>query len=85
MTARQIETATGYVVTMSNGRTLRVSEGGLTGYEEALLIARAEGAGEIGHDGDLTSGGDRTLCWRDAEDAHDDDGMRSLCSITARY
>jgi hypothetical protein len=36
---------------------------------------------EIGHDGDLDSGGDRTLCWADEGSSVDDDGAFACCSI----
>lgn len=65
-----------YEVRWSNGR--RESCGT---YEEAVEIARAGGAEEIGHDGDLANGGERTLCWASEEDAIDDDGARAICSI----
>jgi hypothetical protein len=37
---------------------------------------------EIGHDGDLGDGGDRTLCWADEADAANDDGAKAIASIT---
>lgn len=80
----KLKTAAGYTVT-AGGRTLYVSTGGVEGYDEAVELARSEGAREIGHDGDLTSGGDRTLCWASEEDARDDDGRRAVCSIRATY
>ena len=80
MTASRISTASEFVVTFaSGGRSVRAGT-----YSEALDIARRAGATEIGHDGDLMGGGDRTLCWASEVDATDDDGARSLCSITAR-
>jgi hypothetical protein len=35
----------------------------------------------IGHDGDLSDGGDRTLCWANADDAANDDGGNAVASI----
>jgi hypothetical protein len=36
---------------------------------------------EIGHDGDISEGGDRTLCWATEDDSVNDDGARAICSI----
>ena len=36
---------------------------------------------EIGHDGDLTDSGDRTLAWASQDDAIDDDGSSAVASI----
>ena len=36
---------------------------------------------EIGHDGDLTDSGDRTLCWADEPSSINDDGARAVASI----
>lgn len=35
----------------------------------------------IGHDGDLSDGGDRTLCWRDDDEAVNDDGANAIACI----
>ena len=35
----------------------------------------------IGHDGDLSDGGDRTLCWANETDAAKDDGGNAIASI----
>ena len=75
----------GFAVEFSNGRRLYVHTPGVEGYDEAVALAKSEGAVEVGHDGDLTSGGDRTLCWASEEDAHDHDGARALCSIIGNY
>jgi len=54
-------------------------------YEGAVAAVESiYGEAEIGHDGDLSDGGERTLCWADAEDAENDDGARAVASITAR-
>ena len=73
------DTAT-YKIAHSHGQT----ETGIDTYEEALERVRAVyGANcEIGHDGDLTDGGDRTLVWDSAEIAEDDDGSRACAKIT---
>ena len=39
------------------------------------------GAEVIGHGGDLSDGGDRTLFWASEADAEDDDGARALGSV----
>ena len=36
---------------------------------------------EIGHDGDLTDGGDRTLCWADNASSINDDGANAVATI----
>lgn len=36
---------------------------------------------EIGHDGDLSDGGDRTLVWESEEDSVNDDGAKAVASI----
>jgi len=72
-------TMTTYTISFTDGRTKTI-EGG---YQEALDYVR-ELVGsdvEIGHDGDLTGGGDRTLFWACEEDSIDDDGVRALGSI----
>jgi len=35
----------------------------------------------IGHPGDLSDFGDRTLCWRTEEEALNDPGARAVCVI----
>lgn len=51
-------------------------------YAEAVAAFAAEHEGcEIGHDGDLQDGGERTLCWASEEDSIDDDGARATASI----
>lgn len=35
----------------------------------------------VGHDGDLTDGGDRTLFWASSSDADNDDGARAVGEI----
>jgi len=69
-----------YKIAHSHGQT----ETGIDTYEEALERVRAVyGADcEIGHDGDLTDGGDRTLVWSDEDTARNDDGSRAVAKIT---
>ena len=45
---------------------------------EPTLATKYGHAVEIGHDGDLSDGGDRTLFWASAEDAEDDNGARAM-------
>lgn len=55
-----------------------------TTYKDAVLSLKTGWpSAVIGHAGDLTDGGDRTLCWRDeASAAHDDDGENAIAVIT---
>lgn len=71
---------TTYKITHSHGET----ETGIDTYEEALDRVRAVYGDdcEIGHDGDLEEGGDRTLVWSDEDTAHNDDGSRAVAKIT---
>jgi hypothetical protein len=69
-----------YAIHWSNGRI----DGGyetMDAAQDAVLAAHPNA--EIGHDGDLSGGGDRTLCWSTEEDSVDDDGARAVCSIWA--
>lgn len=51
-------------------------------YEAAVqAVLESYPEAEIGHDGDITDGGRRTLCWETAEDSTDDDGQLAVCSI----
>jgi len=70
-----------YTIAFSNGRKETI-EGS---YQDALDYVRGlVGADvEIGHDGDLSDGGDRTLFWASEEDSIDDDGARALGSISS--
>ena len=70
---------TTYTISFTDGRTETIDGS----YQEALDYVR-ELAGadvEIGHDGDLSDGGDRTLFWTSEEDAANDDGARAIGSI----
>lgn len=67
-----------YTVEYSNGRKVAHIET----YEEAIAEVKSRYPdAAIGHDGDLTSGGDRTLCWASEEDSIDDDGARAAAEI----
>jgi hypothetical protein len=39
----------------------------------------------IGHDGDISDGGETTLVWRTEEDARNDDGVRVVAKIRVRH
>ena len=52
-------------------------------YAAAIAVVRLEYPDAVtSHDGDLSDGGDRTLCWADADDADNDDGAKAIASIT---
>jgi hypothetical protein len=69
-----------YQVRYNNGRVVS----GLESYRDAIaeVVSTYDGA-DIGHSGDLTDGGERTLCWASEEDAVNDDGARAVASIYA--
>ncbi len=46
---------------------------------EAILAEYPDA--EIGHDGDLSEGGDRTLAWANEADSINDDGKNAIASI----
>lgn len=51
---------------------------------EAAVTAAEEWAGEegvVGHDGDLSECGDRTLIWASEEESEDDAGANAIGSI----
>lgn len=51
-------------------------------YDDAVAAIRSVYTDpEIGHDGDITDGGERTLVWRDLESSDDDDGARAVATI----
>jgi hypothetical protein len=73
---------TGYKVTYSH--TSQVDR--FDSYDDAVAAVRSvfgEDA-EIGHDGDIDSGGEHTLVWRDASQT-DDDGCRAVASIWVQH
>lgn len=66
-----------HVIRYTDGREVTVDS-----YAEAIAaIALEYPQCEIGHDGDLSDGGDRTLAWSCDADAIDDDGARAVASI----
>lgn len=52
-------------------------------YDNALAAAEefAGVDGVVGHDGDLSDGGDKTLIWSDDESAENDPGVNAIGSI----
>lgn len=51
-------------------------------YEDAVeAVEAAYPDGVVGHDGDLSEGGDVTLCWADDETATNDAGNNSIAAI----
>lgn len=68
-----------YKIVHSHG----ITETGIDTYDEAIERVRAVyGADcEIGHDGDISYGTNRTLVWSDAKIAENDDGSRAVCAI----
>lgn len=73
---------TSYQVTWTNGSQVDRYDT----YEEAVAAVRSVLSDpEIGHDGDIASGGERTLFWVDAEHQEDDDGARAAGSIWAMH
>lgn len=69
---------TTYKIDWADGRTT-------TGYESYTAAQDAVfelyDLAEIGHSGDLSDGGDRTLCWPNEASSVDGDGQRAVCSI----
>jgi len=73
---------TTYAIKHSHGQT----ETGFETYEAACDAVRSVySEAEIGHAGDISEGGERTLCWSCEEDSIDDDGLRACCTITVRH
>jgi len=52
-------------------------------YDDAVTAAEefAGVEGVVGHDGDLSEGGDKTLIWSDEESAEHDPGANAIGSI----
>lgn len=67
-----------YEIHWSNGRVERGFE---THAEACDAIEKEYPDAEIGHDGDLESGGDHTLAWATEAESVDDDGARAVCTI----
>ena len=65
-----------YSVKWSNGTERRYET-----YEAAKgAVLESYPEAEIGHDGDISEGGARTLCWA-TDSSVDDDGKNAVCSI----
>lgn len=69
-----------FKVVHSHGLTERADT-----YAEAESVVRAVYGADvtIGHPGDISDGGDRTLCWQ-GEPPEDDAGSRACCYIAGR-
>lgn len=71
-----------YKIKHSHGQTDR----GYSTYSEAVDAVRAVYThATIGHPGDISEGGERTLCWADESAANDDDGSRACCTIVKSF
>jgi hypothetical protein len=67
-----------YCIIYANGQTDAANT-----VKAAIAAIRADyPSAVIGHDGDLSDGGTRTLCWANADDAANDDGANAIASIT---
>ena len=67
-----------YEISYANGTSTLASS-----YKVAIAAIKADyPSAVIGHDGDLSDGGDRTFCWRDDASAVNDDGSNAVASIT---
>jgi len=54
-------------------------------YGEAVAMVQQQLADcELGHAGDITDGGERTLVWASEEDAEGDDGSQAVAVIIRR-
>lgn len=73
---------TTYAIKHSHGRT----ETGFATYEDAIAAVRSVyQSAAVGHSGDISDGGERTLVWADEETAHESDGSRACAVIVARH
>lgn len=72
-----MDTTTSYDLIWTDGRrnTCRTIDDA-----RALILARYPHA-EIGHDGDLSDGGERTLVWETPQDADNDSGALAVAEI----
>ena len=51
-------------------------------YDDAIILCADRWPDlECGHDGDIASGGDRTLVWACEQDSIDDDGAHAVATI----
>ena len=66
-----------YEISYANGNSTLAST-----YKVAIAAIKADyPLAVIGHDGDLSDGGDRTFCWLDDADAVNDDGAKAIATI----
>lgn len=73
---------TGYKVTYAHTSAVERFDS----YEAAEAAVRSVFADpSIGHDGDIASGGERTLVWADEASGVNDDGARAVASIWAQH
>ena len=67
-----------YEISYANGTSTLANT-----YKTAVAAIKADyPSAVIGHDGDLSDGGDHTLCWANADDAVNDDGANAVATIT---
>lgn len=66
-----------YAINYTDGRTTECDT-----LAEAIATLEAEYPDlEYGHAGDLSEGGERTLCWACEDDAQNDDGAHAVAAI----
>lgn len=71
-----------YSIHWAHGQTQR----GLPTYDAACdAVREVYSEAAIGHDGDISEGGESTLCWADEESSHDDDGVRAVARIRVSH
>ena len=68
-----------YIIEFANGDAPIEVDGYLD--VEPTLRAKYGHRVEIGHNGDLSDGGERTLFWADKKDAENDDGANALGEV----
>ena len=75
--------STSYRIKHSHG----LVESGFKSHDDAATAVRSVYGDDIviGHDGDISMGGQRTLCWPTEKAAQNDDGARACCSIVASH
>lgn len=80
-------TMTTYVLSLTSGATFRLDA---KAYDDAVAEVRLYlgtmcGCDVVlGHAGDLSDGGDRTLVWESEAEADNDDGARAIAEIRRR-
>lgn len=71
-------TMTGYRIRWADGSAAQVA-GSIEGAR--LVVRNRYPEASIGHDGDCSDGGPRTICWADEASGVDDDGQRAVATI----